>query len=181
MQKSRPQLILALVVIAGLLAGCSKASRTARHMERGDRYLAAGELGKAKIEYFNVLQAQSVNAKAIDRLGLIWYEQGAYIKAASFLLRSNELDPDNVENRARLTKVLATLGQRAEARKQAVAWLARAPVDGEALLVLVESSTSEPEVAAAQQAIDDFAQKESPWYALALSQMALRRNDICRC
>ena len=157
-------LLLIVVTVASLSSGCSKAARTARHMERADRYFAAGEYGKAKIEYFNVLRAQAINTKAIERLGQIWYEQGAYIKAASFLLRAKELNPENSENRARLTQVLAALGQKAEARKQATAWLAQAPGNGEALLLLTESSVSESQVAAAQQAIDEFAQKENPFY-----------------
>ena len=107
--------------------GCSAEAKKSRLLERADRYFESGEYDKAKIEYLNVLRADPQNATAIRRLGTIWFEQGAPLNAAPFLLKARDLVPDDLEARTKLALVFMSAGQFAEARKEALAILERIP------------------------------------------------------
>ena len=87
---------LAAILVACVAIGCSSEGKKSGFLKRGDRYFESGEYDKAKIEYLNVLRADPRNATAIRRLGTIWYEQGAPLNAAPFLLEARELAPDDL-------------------------------------------------------------------------------------
>lgn len=174
-------LFVAAIVGTGIsFSGCSKAAKASRYTQRADSYFDSGDFQKAKIEYMNVLRTSGPSAKAIARLGEIWYEQGALLEAAPFLVRARELDGDNLANRLRLARTLTAVGQPSEARKEAAALLQQSPDNGEALLLLTEASVSDDDVTNAQQVISDFPQKGSAYYHLALAHLALRRGDIAQ-
>src|SRR6266487_1336887 len=56
------------VLVLGL-AGCSKGSRKARHLQRGERDYVAGQYEKAEIEYLNALRLDPKSVMAVQRLG----------------------------------------------------------------------------------------------------------------
>ena len=99
---------LFLTVMAG--TGCARAVRRARHLARANQYFDAGELDKAEIEYLIVLKTDRTNAQAIGRLGIIYYEQGRYGRAAAFLIKGKELAPENLELRRKLAVVVFVSG-----------------------------------------------------------------------
>src|SRR5947207_12816552 len=84
------------VLLAGrTLAGCSAGAKKERILERADGYFKAGEYDKAKIEYLNLLRLDNQNITALQQLGLIWFEEGAPIRAIQYLYIVRELAHNN--------------------------------------------------------------------------------------
>ena len=81
--------MLAAIVMATIGAGCSPEANKARLLEQAGRYFNSGEYDKAKIEYVNLLRADPQNATAIQQLGIIWFNQGAPLRAIPFLLKAH--------------------------------------------------------------------------------------------
>ena len=167
-------LTTALVMVA---IGCSAESKKSRLLSRADRYFDSGDYDKAKIEYLNVLRADPLNATAIQRLGTIWYEQGAPLRAAPFLLKTRELVPDDVGSRAKLASVIIAAGGLEEARSEAEAILERSPAHPEAMLLLVEASRSQQELDDAEQRLRTLNASDKAGFHLALASLSLRKQD----
>src|SRR5215470_6145342 len=83
------------LLIIGLLvvAGCSRSpeAQKARHLERGDKYVAREQLREAILEYQNVLRIDPTNARATRQLGLAHYRLGELAQAFRYLLKAQEL------------------------------------------------------------------------------------------
>lgn len=139
---------VALLLSSG---GCSKAKRAVRHFERAEAYLKAGERDKAEIEYLNTLRLEPLNARAIERLGQIYFEQGRFPRAVAFLLKTRELDTNNLAARLRAAQSFMAVGQAQSAREEALPVLEREPTNEEALLLLLESPRSTNELAEVEQ------------------------------
>ena len=167
------------VVLAGVFAiGCSAEAKKSRLLSRADRYFDSGDYDKAKIEYLNVLRADPQNAAAIRRLGIIWYEQGAPLRAAPFLLKTRELVPDDIDSRTKLGLVFLSAGQFEEARKEALAILERSPGNDAAMLLLVEASRNQQDLDDAEQRLRSFNASDKAGFHLALAALALRKQDL---
>src|SRR5689334_13601434 len=134
-----------IVLLTVVCAGCSREARTARHLTRAENYLAAHDLEKAKIEYLNVLRVDYRNATAVARLGTIWFEQGAPLRAYPYLFMARELAPENTEARGKLIQVLASVEEVAAAKQEAVDVLKRDPSSEDALLFLAGNADTEEE------------------------------------
>src|ERR1700683_4275119 len=98
------------------LGGCAK-ERFADHIARGERYLAAGELGKANVEFRNALQIQPKDPKALYLDGYVCEQRGEVREAVALYQAALEVAPDDVRARARLARLLVLAG----AAQQAVA------------------------------------------------------------
>ena len=109
---------LAALLLASVAVGCSSEAKKSGFLKRANRYFESGEYDKAKIEYLNLLRVDPRNAIAIRKLGTIWFEQGAPLNAAPFLLAAREVAPDDVEARKKLAFVFLSVGRFAEARKE---------------------------------------------------------------
>ena len=170
-------LIIALFSFAG--SGCTKEARKARLMGKAKSAFESGAYDKAKIEYLNVLQLseQSPDPAVFARLGQIWFEEGAPMKAGAFLVKTRELTPNDLESRLRLARVYKAVGTLAEGRKEIHFVLQQSPGNGEALMLLTEMSFTPEDVKAAEQSLQQFPQKESVWYQLAAANIALRKSD----
>ncbi len=139
----------AVIALAG--AGCSPKARRARHLATADRYFTAGQYDQAEIEYLNVLKGDAQNAHVIARLGTLYLDQGRLSRAGPFLMRANQLQPDNPDIHVRLGMLYLAIGQAAKARNDAQLALARRPDDPDAPLLLAEASVKSDEVAATRQ------------------------------
>jgi len=170
--------ITTVLVLATIFAGCSGESRKERHLEQANRYFDAGEYEKAKIEYLNVLRQDFNDPIAESQLGLIWFEQGAPLRAYAYLSRSRELAPQNIEARAKLAVVLADLGESVSAREEALAILEESPAQEEALLVLANTAWTEQEFAETEEQLRKVPQGNDIAYHLAWASLALRRGDF---
>src|SRR5262245_34134358 len=176
LKRSLPRVLV--VLLAGAIAvGCSTESKKSRLLKSANGYFDSGDHDKAKIEYLNVLTSDPQNAIAIRRLGAIWYEEGAPLRAAPFLLKTRELLPDDISSRTKLASVLFAAGQFGEARKEALAILERSPVEEEAMLLLVESSRTQQELDDAEQRLLSLNATEKAGFHLARAALSLRKND----
>ena len=68
-------LLLTLLLLAVVGAGCSREARKSRHLKRAEKYYQAEQYAPAEIEYLNVLKLEPVNPVAIRRLGLIYHSE----------------------------------------------------------------------------------------------------------
>src|SRR5438874_10088334 len=146
---SLPMIAAGTIVI--LLSGCTAASRKARHTEKAEQFFKAGEYDKAKIEYLNVLKVDQSDANAYGRIGAMWLDEGAPLRAGAFLLKAIELAPNNIDNHLKLARVYLAMGRVADARKEAMTVLEKAPDSGQALLGLVDASQKPEDVATTER------------------------------
>ena len=117
--------ILISVFVTAIAAGCSPEAKKSRRLEQAENYFKSGEYNKAKIEYLTVLRLDQQNATVFERLGTIWLEQGAPLRAAPFLLKARELAPKNLNNRIQLSRAFLSLGEASAARKEAISIIER--------------------------------------------------------
>ncbi len=95
MQTSRILLrIVTLTLAVTLITGCSKEAKKTRFLAEADNYFKAGDYDKAKLSYLNVIRLDPQNALAFERIGAIWMEEGAPLRAAEFLARASALEPE---------------------------------------------------------------------------------------
>jgi tetratricopeptide (TPR) repeat protein len=103
-------LALALCVLSA--SGCGGAeSRKAKHLEKGDAYMAAEKFDKARVEYQNALQIAPKDVGARLKMGQVDEKLDNPREAAQFYQAAidagpkNEFGPDNVEARTRLARL----------------------------------------------------------------------------
>jgi len=121
MQTSKRLFRIATVVLAfTLITACSKETRKVRLVDEADAYFEAGDYDKAKLAYLNVARMNPQDALAFERIGAMWQDDGAPLQAGPFLVKASELDPKNAQNRVRLARCYAAIGQFAEACKEAL-------------------------------------------------------------
>ena len=75
--------VTCLLALAG--GGCSQRAKTHYNLSQADAFFDSGQLDKAETEYLNGLKADPRNPKAIGRLGVIYYDEGRFQKAAPYL------------------------------------------------------------------------------------------------
>src|SRR4029077_18566813 len=170
--------IVAAGTIAILLSGCTAASKKARFAERAEQFFKAGEYDKAKIEYLNVIKIDRSDANAYARIGAVWVEEGAPLRAGAFLVKALELAPDDISSRLNLTRVYLAVGRTSDARKEAMTVLEKAPNRGEALIPLVDTSNTPEEISATEEQLAKFPQKDSAYYHLAVGGIAAKKSDL---
>ncbi|MGI8602946.1 MAG: tetratricopeptide repeat protein [Verrucomicrobiales bacterium] len=166
------------LVFIALLAGCSAEAKKSRFTQRADTYFKAGEYEKAKIEYLNLLKASPQNPVAIERLGLIWFEQGAPQRALPFLRKTGELAPNHIEARTKLGWALFSLGGVAEARKEAIGILQQSPAWGEALILLNDTIRTPEELTETESQLQSFPDRDDLSFHLASARVFLRKKDL---
>jgi tetratricopeptide (TPR) repeat protein len=103
------------VLVGGLLgialSGCGGAqSRGARHLDRGNRYLAANNLEKARVEFRNALQITPTDATARYDNGVVEERLQNLVEAAGFYKAAIDADPDHVPARVALAKLMLIAG-----------------------------------------------------------------------
>ncbi len=171
------RLLIALLLIV-LATGCTAERRKSRLSKRADDHFKAGEYNNAKIEYLGLLRLDAQNKTAFERLGTIWAEQGAPLRAAPFLLKARDLSPGNIENRIRLARVFLALGDAPSARKEAVKILATSPGNEDAIVVLSESDRTKEEVADTEGHLKKFLDHNKASYYLALANVEFHKQNF---
>jgi predicted Zn-dependent protease len=100
-----------VILAVTLITACSKETKKARLLGEADKYFKAGNYDKAKLSYLNVVRLDPQNALAFERIGAMWQDDGAPLRAAAFLRNASVLDPNNVENRIRLARCYLATGR----------------------------------------------------------------------
>ncbi len=171
---------IAAGLLVCLVAGCSAKTRRARHMQRADKYFNAGQYPKAEVEYLNVLQLDSLNARAIGRLATIYYEQNRFDRAVGFLAKARELTPDDLELCIKLGNIYVAVGKPKEAQLEANVILAKIPGHAEAPVLLAEAAASPEDFEKVRQRLEELSAEvgETTPLQLAFGTLATRLGDL---
>jgi tetratricopeptide (TPR) repeat protein len=172
---------LLILMVMLLLAGCSRSpeAKKARHLERGDRYFQQEKYREAVLEYRNVLRIDTGNAQAIRQLGLAHYQLGEMGHAGRYLLRTQELEPENLEARLKLGSLYLLGGRPEEAAREAEFVLERDQKSLDALALLAGGAKTPEQVEAAVRRLESTRAvlSERARFHLALGGLYLQKGD----
>jgi len=168
-----------LLTMAGACARSPEAKK-ARYLERGDRYFKQEQYRDAVIEYRNTLRIDGNNAHAIRQLGFAYYQLGQFGQSFRFLLKAEELEPENTDIPLKLATVYLLGGRLEDARGQIDRVLQREPKNLEALVLLGGAAITPVEVDAAiqrfQGVLADYQNKAR--LHLALGSLYARKQNL---
>jgi tetratricopeptide (TPR) repeat protein len=170
--------IVTLVLAAMLVTACSKEGRKAHLLSEADNYFKAGNYDKAKLAYLNVLRLDPQNALAFERIGAMWQDDGAPLRAAEFLKRASELDPKNIQNGIRLARCYVATGRFAEGTKEALKVLEQARDNGDAIITLTEAARSKEDIEAAGEQLQKFPKKDDVSFYLASANLSFSGGNL---
>jgi tetratricopeptide (TPR) repeat protein len=170
--------IVTLILTATLITACSKETRKTRVLAEADSYFKAGNYDKAKLSYLNVLRLDPQNALAFERIGAMWQDDGAPLRAAGFLKRASELDPKNIQNRIRLARCYAALGSSADAKNEALKVLEQVPDNGDAIVTLTETARTKEDIEAAEEQLQKFPRQNDASFYLAVANLSFNGGDL---
>jgi tetratricopeptide (TPR) repeat protein len=160
-----------------LVTACSKEARKTRLLGEADKYFKAGNYDKANVTYLRAIQLDPQNALAFERIGAMWQDDSAPLRAAPFLAKASELDPQNVQNRIRLARCYVAMGQFAEGAKEALKVLEQVPDNGDALVTLTEAARSNEDVQSAEEQLQKFPKKDDVSFHLASANLFFGRGN----
>ena len=170
--------ILSLTLAVLLVTACSKEAKKERLVREAGHYFKAGNYDKARVIYLNVIRLDPQNALAFERIGTMWQEDSAPLRAAAFLAKASELDPNNIQNRIRLARCYVATGQFADGTKEALKVLEQAPDNGDAIVTLTEAARSKENIEAAQKQLQKFPKKNDTSFYLAVANLSFNGSDL---
>jgi tetratricopeptide (TPR) repeat protein len=170
--------IITLAFAATLIVACSKEAKKTRFLAEADKYFNAGDYDKAKVSYLNVIQLDPQNALAFERVGEMWLDDWAPIRASAFLAKGSELNPNNVQNRVRLARSYVATGRLDDAQKEALKVLGQSPDNADALIVLSEGARSKEGIEAAEEQLQKFPKKTDVSFYLASANLLFNTGDM---
>ena len=142
------------LLFAGILAACGGAqSRFATHMKRGQEYLSAGDYSKANVEFRNAMQIQPKDASARLLAGTAAERLGRAREAVGLYQAVVDSEPENVDARAHLARVLIFAGAADAAVKAIEPALVKHPEDP---VLLTLRGTARVELHNEAGAVDDL-------------------------
>ena len=119
----RLRMPVGFVVAALALGACSNAQvRYQTYLDRGERFLAQGNLPSASVELRNALQIEPKSAKALYDIGRVLEQQGNFREAAGAFQGAIDVQPDYVKARVELGTIYCI----ARAPRQALATISSA-------------------------------------------------------
>ncbi|MGD1086202.1 MAG: tetratricopeptide repeat protein [Verrucomicrobiota bacterium] len=162
---SKPTLatLLSLLLVAALAGGCTKSARRSRAIERGDRYLAAGDYDKAEESYVQAVRMlYPYSPVALRQLGLLYVTEGRpTTTSAIFCLReASKAEPENVQVLVELAVALQQEDKFTEAKEFATRALKLQPGNERALMALCDMSRSPQETEQTRQYIEKLRQQD---------------------
>ena len=170
--------MLSLTLTVLLINGCSKEAKKTRLLGEADSYFKSGNYDKAKVSYLKVIQLDPQNTLAFERIGAMWQEDSAPLRAGAFLLRASELDPKNIENRVRLARCYVASGGLMDGIREALKVLEQAPDNGDALVVLTEAARTNADFEIAHGQLQKFPKKNDVSFYLASANLFASKGDL---
>jgi tetratricopeptide (TPR) repeat protein len=132
----RPGCTCAVILLAVVAAGCGGAeSRKAKHVQKGDAFLAAGNLEKARVEFRNALQIAPTDSQVRYDNGVVDEKLGNMREAAQFYQGAIDTNADNVRARASLGRLYLFSGAPEQALATVKPSMAAHPEDAGLLTV----------------------------------------------
>ena len=170
--------IVTLTLAATLVVACSKEAKKTRFLAQADNYFKTGDYDKAKLSYLNVVRLDPQNALAFERIGAMWLEEGAPLRAVAFLAKASAIDANNAEYRMRLGRSYLAMGRLADAKKEALKILELSPDNGDAIIALTEAAQTKEDIQEAGQQLQKFPNKDSLPFYLSSANLFLRQGDL---
>ena len=171
---------LALGLLAVVCCSCSPQAKKEGHLKNAAQFFDAQQYDKAELEYMNVLQIEPLNAQAIGGLGLIYHDQGRLGRVIPYLIKGQQLQPDNLDLRLKLGLISIATGNPKQARDEANFILDRKPLDEEAPLLLADTAYKPDEIEATRlrlQSLPPAATAGAP-VLIALGTLELRQRHF---
>src|SRR3984885_5421703 len=101
----------ALLIVTVAAAGCGGAeSRKAKHLEKGQSFLAAGNFEKARVEFRNALQIAPGDSEARSENGVVAEKMRNLREAAQFFQAAIDSNSDNLVARGSLGRIYVLAG-----------------------------------------------------------------------
>jgi len=175
-----PSSVCVLALLGLTAAGCSKGGPTKDQiLARANEALAAEQYDKAAKDFQEVLRLSPSDPIALRQLGIIYYDQGQIIQAYSALKQGAELRPDDVDLQLKYAQTLASLREYATARDIARQILDKEPANEQALLLMIDTTTSPDAIPATRKFVEGLREKDQDRvsYRLALGALDLRQKD----
>jgi tetratricopeptide (TPR) repeat protein len=132
------------------LAACGAQDRYADHMARGQRYLAAGDLGRASVEFRNALHIKPTDAEALYQLGGVTEQRGSVRDAMRLFQGAIDGAPRDARPRGHLGRILVLGGAPDRALEVIQPGLAAHPDDPDLLAVRAAVRLAQKDLAAAR-------------------------------
>jgi tetratricopeptide (TPR) repeat protein len=175
-----PLALLCLTVL--LLPGCGgPAARQARYEKRGQEYLAADKLDKARVEFRNALQIAPNSSQLRYENGLVAERMENIREAATFYIGAIDANPGNTPARAHLGNLYVLAGMPDLALQQVKSGLTKHPDDATLLSVhaaaLSLKRDYESALSEGQRAVELDPKSEDAIATLAAIQMAAGHPD----
>ena len=127
---------LPMICLAVIIAGCSGGEvRKAKHVEKGQTFLAAGNFEKARIEFRNALQIAPNDSAVRFENGVVAEKLGNPREAGQFYQGAIDVAPDNVQARMALGRLYVLMGAPAQALETVKPSLEKHPDDAGLLAV----------------------------------------------
>jgi tetratricopeptide (TPR) repeat protein len=132
----RTAIVFAAVCLTVVVSGCGGAqSRKAKHLEKGESFLAAGNFEKARIEFRNALQIVPTDSEARYANGVVDEKLGNLREAAQFYQAAIDSNADAVRAQAHLGRLYLFSGAPDKALATVAPALAKHPEDAALLTV----------------------------------------------
>ncbi|MEO6804653.1 MAG: tetratricopeptide repeat protein [Edaphobacter sp.] len=134
----RVSAILAVSLMLGFTAGChhDPNKQKQQYLESGKRYAGQGKLKEATIQFENSLKVDRNFAEAHYELSKVFSKEGMVVPAYGELMRTVDLQPNNIPARIDLGNMLVAGKQTARAAEQANAVLVIDPNNADAYALL---------------------------------------------
>jgi tetratricopeptide (TPR) repeat protein len=144
-----PLLVMALAVLSVSACGGAQA-RKAKHIEKGQTFLANGNFEKARVEFLNALQIAPTDADARYENGVVDERLGKTRDAAQFYQGAIDVNPDHVGARANLARLYLFSGAPDRALDLIAPAIAKHPDDAELLTVRAAARLQKKDTVGAQ-------------------------------
>lgn len=168
-----------IAVLLVAMTGCKRDAPVGKgHLDRAEKYFAAGDYGSAEVEYKNVLRATPGNPVALRRMGTIWEARGGPYQAGGYFQKAREQAPGDVVARLGLARSWLALGNHSAARTEALEVLKIEPTSGESLVLLAKSSFSEADINDAGSRLKAREKDENASIHMARAILAMKRKDL---
>jgi predicted Zn-dependent protease len=150
MQSIAPTRLLATIVLALTaltLAACGGAeTRKAKHLAKGQAYLAAANYEKARVEFQNALQISPVDPEARFENGVVDEKLGKTREAAQFFQSAIDVKPDHVGARIGLARIYLFAGAPDKTLELVQPALAKNPDNAELLTLRAAAKVQKKEL-----------------------------------
>src|SRR5262245_8261871 len=126
------------LLAGGALAGCSRDPnvRKQKYVESGKRYLDSQKYREASIQFLNAIKVDPRFAEAHYMLAQSYHQQGLWLAAYQELVRTTEVQPDNLKAQIDLGGLQLAARHFKEAQEKAEFVIAKDPKNVDAHILL---------------------------------------------